>query len=138
MTKVSLDHPTKARLADIEPMRGRGGEIRVLLGPATVGATSGFLGHLLLRPGEYVSEHYHPYSEEFLYLVSGTLTVSVDGRPVDLLPGEAVMVPIGIRHRVVNSGTEDAVAVFHLCPLAPEPRLGHVNTEPLPGTDGDR
>jgi putative monooxygenase len=28
-----------------------------------------------------------------------------------------------------NTGTEQARAVFQLCPLAPRPELGHVDTE---------
>ena len=63
--------------SDIPPNTRRGAEIRVLLGPATVGATTGFLGVATLEPGESIAEHYHPYSEEFLYVISGTLTVDL-------------------------------------------------------------
>ncbi|MBO0866940.1 MAG: cupin domain-containing protein [Micromonosporaceae bacterium] len=117
---------------DIPPNRRRGGEIRVVLGPRTVGSTSGFLGTLDLAPSEFVAEHYHPYSEEFLYVVSGEMDAKVDGQPIHLVAGEGLMVPIGIRHRVENNGTVPARAVFHLAPLAPQPALGHVDTEPLP------
>src|SRR3954470_21538791 len=84
----------RVALADIPPNRRRGGDIRVLLGPATVGATSGFLGVLTLAPGEYVSEHYHPYSEEFLYVVRGDVVVRIDGEDIPLTASEAVLVPI--------------------------------------------
>jgi hypothetical protein len=40
----------------------------------------------------------------------------------------------GLRHRVVNTGQQEAHAVFHLSPLAPKPELGHVDTEPLPAS----
>lgn len=123
-SKISVD--------EIAANRRRGGDIRVLLGPATVGSTSGFMGVLTLEPGEFVSEHYHPYSEEFLYLVRGELTVRVDGTPVTLSAGEALMIPVNVRHRVENDGSEQALAVFQLGPLAPRPELGHVDTEPLP------
>jgi len=126
--------PAKVALRDVVPNRRRGGDIRVLLGPATVGATSGFFGVLTLAPGEYVSEHYHPYSEEFLYVVSGGATVRLDGEDVTVAEGEGVFVPIGTRHRVTNTTGADAVLAFHLCPLAPRPDLGHVDTEPQPGT----
>ncbi|WP_167462334.1 cupin domain-containing protein [Nocardia brasiliensis] len=121
--------------ADVAPNARRGGELRVLLSPRTVEATSGFLGVLRLAPGEFVSEHYHPYSEEFLYVVAGSLTVLLDGAPVEVAQGSAVFVPIGVRHRVQNDGAEPAEAVFQLAPLAPEPALGHVDTEPLPDPD---
>lgn len=116
----------------VAPNRRRGGDIRVLLSPKTVAATSGFMGQLTLEPGEHVSEHYHPYSEEFCYTVRGRLAMRVDGKPVLLGPGDALMVPIGVRHRLENIGDETALVVFHLSPLAPRPDLGHVDTEPLP------
>jgi len=126
----------KVRAADLVPNRRRGGDLRVLLGPSTVGATSGFMGVLVLEPGEYVSEHYHPYSEEFLYVTEGDLIVRVDDVPVGLSAHEGLMVPIGKRHRVENHGPRRSVAVFQLCPLAPHPSLGHVDTEPLVAPEG--
>jgi putative monooxygenase len=90
------------------------------------------MGQLTLEPGEYVSEHYHPYSEEFLYVVRGTMTLRIEGNPVPLGPGESIMVAKNDRHRLSNDGAERALVVFHLSPLAPRPDLGHVDTEPLP------
>ncbi len=119
---------------EVAANRRRGGEIRVLLGPATVGSTAGFMGVAILEPGECIAEHYHPYSEEFLFLSRGTLTVDLDGTPVPLAAGQGVHIPIGIRHRLRNTGTGQAFAVFQLAPLAPRPELGHVDTEPGPGT----
>ncbi|HEX4722676.1 MAG TPA: cupin domain-containing protein [Pseudonocardiaceae bacterium] len=114
---------------DMEPNRRRGAEIRVVLGPATVGCTSGFLGVAVVQPGESIAEHYHPYSEEFLYVISGALTVDLDGEPVVVRADEGVLVPTNVRHRLRNMGTEPVRAVFHLGPLAPRPELGHVDTE---------
>ncbi|WP_026316104.1 cupin domain-containing protein [Actinokineospora enzanensis] len=120
------------RLADIPANRRRGGDLRVLLGPRTCGATAGFGGVLHLGPGEYVSEHYHPYSEEFLFVVRGELEMTLDGEAVALGADDALMVPRGVRHRLVNTGATEAFVVFHTAPLAPRPELGHVDTEPLP------
>ncbi|MFG1956879.1 cupin domain-containing protein [Nonomuraea sp. NPDC049028] len=118
--------------AQVPPNRRRGGELRVVLGPATTGATTGFLGVLRLDPGEHIAEHYHPYSEEFLYVTGGELVVRLDGEHLTVRAGEGVLVPKEVRHRVWNESGEPAEAVFHLCPLAPRPELGHVDTEPLP------
>jgi putative monooxygenase len=129
---VSDSSPVKVSATDVTANRRRGGDIRVLLSPKTVGAASGFMGVLELAPGEHINEHYHPYSEEFLFVVAGRLRMRVDGATVELGPGEAVMVPIGARHRAENPGTEPNRVVFTLAPLAPRPELGHVDTEPLP------
>jgi putative monooxygenase len=125
-------HPAKVSAADVTPNRRRGGELRVVLGPATAGATTGFLGVLTLAPGQFVAEHYHPYSEEFIFATKGTIVVRLDGEPVQLRPGDGLLVPKNVRHRCENIDGDPAEAVFHLCPLAPRPELGHVDTEPLP------
>jgi quercetin dioxygenase-like cupin family protein len=117
---------------DVPANRRRGGDIRTLLSPATVGATSGFLGTLRLEPAEVVTEHWHPYSEEFLFCVEGEITLRLNGQERVVRANEGVLIPIGVRHRLVNNGTESAFLVFQLGPLAPAPHLGHVDTEPLP------
>ncbi|GAA5193990.1 cupin domain-containing protein [Rugosimonospora acidiphila] len=119
-------------VAEVPVDRRRGGELRVLLGPKTVGSTSGFMGVATLRPGERIGEHYHPYSEEFLYVTRGEITVDLDDQPISLSPGEGLFIPRHTRHRLRNAGTEPAEAVFHLGPLAPRPELGHVDTESAP------
>jgi putative monooxygenase len=116
-------------LDDVPANRRRGGDLRTLLSPGTVGATSGFLGVALLAPGERVIEHYHPYSEEFLYLMTGSVTVDLQGVPHELRAEHGLLIPREVRHRVRNTGPDEARIVFHLCPLAPRPELGHVDTE---------
>ncbi|POX42879.1 cupin domain-containing protein [Streptomyces sp. Ru73] len=129
-------HRTKVGLGDVTANRKRGGDIRITLSPRTVGCTSGFGGTLRLAPGEYVTEHLHPYSEEFLHVVVGDLEITLDGEPVRIGPGDSLLVPIGVRHRLVNTGQEPAQVVFHLSPLAPRPELGHVDTEAPLTEDG--
>jgi putative monooxygenase len=119
----------KISLGEVPANRRRGGDLRVLLSPKTVESTTGFLGGVTLMPGDVVTEHYHPYSEEYLYVVRGTLVLTLDGEAVELGADEAVLVPKNVRHRLTNPGREPAFAVFHLCPLAPRPELGHVDTE---------
>jgi putative monooxygenase len=116
-------------LDDVPANRRRGGDLRIVLSPSTVGATSGFLGVALLAPGERVAEHYHPYSEEFVFLTEGAIEVDLDGEAVALAANQGLLVPKNVRHRLRNTGSEPARAVFHLCPLAPRPELGHVDTE---------
>jgi putative monooxygenase len=128
------DHVAKVAAGEVAVMRHRGGAIRVLLSPKTVGSTSGMMGVATLEPGEHVSEHRHPYSEEFVYVVRGSVVLRLDGElELTTGPGEGVMVPRDRRHRLENNGGEPAFVVFHLSPLAPRPDLGHVDTEPLPG-----
>ncbi|BCJ56169.1 hypothetical protein Asp14428_76440 [Actinoplanes sp. NBRC 14428] len=127
--RVELARRRVMDFADVPANRRRGGDLRTLLSPATVGSTSGFAGAVRLAPGETVSEHYHPYSEEFLYVVEGELRIDLDGDPRTVRANQTLFVPKGVRHRMVNAGGGPAVAVFFLSPLAPSPELGHVDTE---------
>ncbi|MEU9350456.1 cupin domain-containing protein [Streptomyces griseoloalbus] len=126
---MSKQHPRIVDLSETEPNRRRGGDLRTLLTPATVGSTSGFMGLAIIKPGERIGEHYHPYSEEFVYVVSGALEVDLDGEPFALRAEQGLMIPIDMRHRFRNVGDQEARMVFHLGPLAPHPSLGHVDTE---------
>jgi len=124
------------RIVDLEPTapnRRRGGDLRAMLTPTAVGATSGFMGVALVAPGDRIAEHYHPYSEEFVYVVCGALEVDLDGEPHPLHPDQGLMIQAHDRHRFRNVGDTEARMVFHLGPLAPRPELGHVDTEATGG-----
>ncbi|HYS41722.1 MAG TPA: cupin domain-containing protein [Pseudonocardiaceae bacterium] len=118
---------------DVPTNSRRGGDLRTMLSPNTVGSSSGFCGAVRLAKGERVTEHYHPYSEEYLFVCSGQLRVDLDGTTVIVRAEQGVLIPRKVRHRLVNQGESDVLAVFHLAPLAPRPELGHVDTEPGPG-----
>lgn len=118
---------------EVPENRRRGGDVRAVLSPATVGSTSGFLGTATLLPGEVVTEHWHPYSEEFLFCVEGEITLRLDGVEQPLTSRSGVLIPLGMRHRLMNTSDVTAFLVFQLGPLAPRPDLGHVDTETLPG-----
>ncbi|MGV9314243.1 cupin domain-containing protein [Streptomyces sp. NPDC003691] len=119
-------------LSETQPNTRRGGDLRAMLTPTAVGATSGFMGLGIVLPGEFIAEHYHPYSEEFVFVVNGLLEVDLDGEPHPLRPDQGLHIPKNMRHRFRNVGNVEARLVFHLGPLAPRPELGHVDTEVNP------
>lgn len=133
MTPDSAQAPTaepQIRSADdVAADTRRGGDVRTLLSPKSVGSTAGFMGVATIGPGDRISEHYHPYSEEFIFLVSGSLDAQLDGKSHRVAARHGLFIPINVKHRLVNDGDEDALLVFHLGPLAPRPDLGHVDTE---------
>jgi putative monooxygenase len=121
-----------ARISAVDaapPDTRRGGDVRVLLSPKTVGSTSGFMGVATIPPGDRITEHYHPYSEEFMYVVKGKLIVRLDGVRHQLDERQALLIPVNVKHRLMNEGSEEVFIVFHLGPLAPRPDQGHVDTE---------
>lgn len=48
--------------------------------------------------------HKHDQEDEFFYVVSGQLNIQLEGRRVELSPGQGVMVPRGVMHRPVTVG----------------------------------
>jgi putative monooxygenase len=124
-----LPEPKIRNVDDSPADTRRGGDIRALLTPKTVGSTSGFMGVATLAAGDRISEHYHPYSEEFIYVVSGTIEAQLDDEPHPVTARQGLMIPMNVRHRLVNHGDQEAFIVFHLGPLAPRPDMGHVDTE---------
>ncbi len=60
--------------------------------------------------------HKNDAYEEVLYGVTGVLTWTVDGTPIEVGPGQALCIPRGAEHRFDNLGSEDAKQV---CVIAP-------------------
>ena len=52
--------------------------------------------------------HSHDAFEETVYGLEGVTTWTVDGRPLDIRPGEAFCIPRGAVHGFDNHGIEDA------------------------------
>jgi oxalate decarboxylase/phosphoglucose isomerase-like protein (cupin superfamily) len=64
--------------------------------------------------------HSHDHYEETIYGIEGVLTWTVDGRLIDLGPGQALCIPRGAVHRFDNNGTEDVKgAVRHYAAIGP-------------------
>ncbi len=124
-----VGEPRVVTAADVQADTRRGGDVRTLLSPKTVESKSGFMGVATLAPGDSISEHWHPFSEEFIYCVRGTLTADLDDEPREVRPGEALYVPFMMLHRLRDPEDEDAFIVFHLGPLAPRADIGHVDNE---------
>ncbi|MFD7061158.1 cupin domain-containing protein [Streptomyces sp. NPDC059906] len=134
---MSDSRVNRVHAADIEPYRARGGQLRMVLHPGSVGSRSGYMGTVVLLPGEHVVEHFHPYSEEFLFVVNGDLVLETEDADWTLGAGDGIYVPIGKRHRLRNVGTTESLTVFHIGPLAPDPSLAHVDTEVLGERGGE-
>lgn len=58
-------------------------------------------------PGRGPSLHKHPYEEVFV-VQSGTLTFTVGDETIVVDTEQVVVVPAGVPHKFVNSGTESA------------------------------
>lgn len=66
--------------------------------------------------------HSHDHYEETIYGVDGVLTWTVDGKQIDVGPGQALCIPRGAIHRFDNNGVQDARALCVITPAAIGPQ----------------
>lgn len=80
--------------------------------------------------------HSHDHYEETIYGISGVLTWTVDGKPVEVGPGQALCIPRGAVHRFDNNGTQDAKALCVITPAAIGPQYFHESAEVINASAG--
>jgi quercetin dioxygenase-like cupin family protein len=66
--------------------------------------------------------HSHDHYEETIYGVEGVLTFTVDGKQIDVGPGQALCIPRGAVHRFDNNGAQDAKMLCVVTPAAIGPQ----------------
>ncbi|GIK99308.1 MAG: cupin [Alphaproteobacteria bacterium] len=59
-----------------------------------------------LEPGEEIGEEVHEDRDQFFRVEAGKGEVRIDGKPSPIEDDDAVIVPAGARHNIVNTGDE--------------------------------
>lgn len=80
--------------------------LRRQLGVSTFG-----LNQIRLRPGERGRIHRHGHQEEVYLVVSGTLTLWIEGERHELGPGQLARVAPDVRRQLANPHAEDVLLV---------------------------
>lgn len=62
--------------------------------------------------------HSHDHYEETIYGLEGILTWTVNGKPIEVGPGEALCIPRGAVHRFDNNTSKHAKALCVITPAA--------------------
>ena len=60
--------------------------------------------------------HYHESYDETIYGLAGVITFTVEGKPIDIAPGETCFIPRGAVHGFDNLKDEDAKALTVITP----------------------
>jgi mannose-6-phosphate isomerase-like protein (cupin superfamily) len=71
-----------------------------------LGVTSFGINQMILEPGQQMRIHLHERQEEVYLVLSGRLTIVVEGEDRDFGPDELVRVPPHVRRQLVNRGPE--------------------------------
>jgi quercetin dioxygenase-like cupin family protein len=69
-----------------------------------------FFAHAVLKPGRVIESHIDPY-EEVYYLLQGHGVMKVGDEEENVSAGDAIWLPYGVPHSLVNDGDEDCVIV---------------------------
>jgi len=67
--------------------------------------------------------HSHDHYEETVYSIEGVLTWTVDGKLIDVGPGQALCIPRRAVHRFDNNGIQNAKALCVITPAAIGPQF---------------
>jgi transcriptional regulator with XRE-family HTH domain len=80
-----------------------------------------------ISPSRRGSEHYHHDGEEWVYVLSGRLTLSLAGKTFDLGPGDAAHFESRLPHRLIARGERDAEVLVVAAPLWSPPVNPNLN-----------
>ena len=80
--------------------------------------------------------HSHDHFEETIYGIDGVLTWTVDGRQIDVGPGQALCIPRGATHRFDNNGIQNVKALCVITPAAIGPQFFREAAEVVNATPG--
>jgi quercetin dioxygenase-like cupin family protein len=97
----------------------------LLTGENTNGSMSVF--EIMIPAGQKLvpPAHKNDAYEETLYGIQGVLTWTIDGKPIEVGPGQAVCIPRGAVHRFDNFGSEDAKQLVVITPAIMTPAYFH-------------
>lgn len=71
---------------------------------------------MTLQPGEKIGLEVHKDGDQFFRVEAGTGTVSMNGKVTEIGAGSAFVVPAGVEHNVVNTGTTPLKLYTVYCP----------------------
>lgn len=80
--------------------------------------------------------HSHNHYEETIYGIEGVLTWTVDGKQIDVGPGQALCLPRGAVHRFDNNGAKDVKALCVITPAAIGPQFFRESAEVINAAGG--
>ena len=80
--------------------------------------------------------HSHDSYEETIYGISGVLTWTVDGKQIDVGPGQALCIPRGAVHRFDNNTSQEVKALCVITPAALGPQYFRESAEVINSAAG--
>lgn len=99
-------------LQDVDPVElPMGSWSRLLVTERTVTGNASTLGYSVFKPGLVAADLSHSV-EELAFVVGGSGVIRLEDGQLEVHGGQAVFIPAGMWHTVINGGDEDLVMVF--------------------------
>jgi quercetin dioxygenase-like cupin family protein len=108
----------------------------LITGETSGGSIAAFEVHVPKAQRLAAAAHSHDRYEETIYGIDGMLTWTVNGRPFDVGPGQALCIPRGAVHRFDNNGNSDAKSLCVITPAAIGPEYFRESAEVLKAAAG--
>ena len=93
-----------------------------------------FLGHVTYAPGTVVARHAHPEAEQVMWIVEGSMRMTVGDATAELGPGDVVVVNSGVEHELVS---EEGVTFVEAMSPVPRDHIPDPERDLILGDQGD-
>lgn len=67
---------------------------------------------MTLKPGEEIGLETHPDNDQFFRFEAGKGKVIIDGHEYEVEDGDAVIIPAGSKHNVINTGKSEELKMY--------------------------
>ena len=67
---------------------------------------------MTLKPGEDIGMETHPHNDQFFRFESGKGKCFIDGNEYNVKEGDAILVPAGAKHNVINTGRSKKLKMY--------------------------
>ena len=96
----------------VEPIDEGWGCIEWLMGDRVFPGVRHSVARILVRPGAESPRERHTEVAETAVLRSGEITCVIDGKPVELWPGDVALIPAGAQHYLRNDSRKAATVLL--------------------------
>ena len=95
----------------------------LLVEPEKTGTNAVAMGVEDFAVGGSTPDHAHAHSDEIFFVLSGTGRAVVGDTTTDIGPGDAIWIPRGVRHQILQTGTAVLRTTWTFVPAGPEQTL---------------
>jgi mannose-6-phosphate isomerase-like protein (cupin superfamily) len=74
------------------------------------------VAHVAIAPGKSSLRHFHPAAEESYYILAGEARIELGDETATLRPGQIVLIPSPLPHKIYNTGESDLLLLVVCVP----------------------